>query len=311
MEIQTMKATRKLQGAITALITPFDDKDEVDVRALSRIVDAQITRGIDGLVACGTTGETPTLSSEEQERVVKTVIEASKGRVPVIAGTGSNATKATVEQTKRAEKWGAEYALVVCPYYNKPTQEGLYRHFKAVHDETGMPIVAYNVPGRTVSDLLPETIARLVDAGAIIGVKDATANMQRATETLALVDKSKTFHLISGDDFTILPFVALGGVGVISVVSNLCPGDTAKLVKLTAEGRLAEARPLHERIVVLTKALFSVSSPIPVKAGMSIAGWCQSRLRLPLDGPAQSTIDLVRAAMQRYHGTGALEGFMA
>jgi 4-hydroxy-tetrahydrodipicolinate synthase len=314
MEAKTMATKHTLKGAMTALITPFDDHDQVDVRALARIADTQITRGIDGLVACGTTGETPALSVDEQERVVRTVIEAANGRVPVIAGTGGNATKATVESTRRARSWGAEYALVVCPYYNKPTQEGLFRHFKAVHEETDMPIVAYNVPGRTVSDLLPETIARLVEIGAIIGVKDATANMQRATETLALIDRGKTFQLISGDDFTILPFVALGGVGVISVVSNLCPGDTSKLVKLTAAGKLDEARAIHERIVLLTKALFSVSSPIPVKAGMALAGWSKSHLRLPLDGPTEATTEVVRSAMHAYRGTkppASLEGFMA
>jgi 4-hydroxy-tetrahydrodipicolinate synthase len=309
----TMRTTWR--GALTALITPFSANDEVDAKALRRIVDMQIDRGIDGLVACGTTGETPTLSTEEQEVVVRSVVEAAKGRVPVIAGTGSNSTRATVESTRRAAKWGAEAALVVCPYYNKPTQEGLFRHFKAVHEEAGLPVIAYNVPGRTVSDLLPETIGRLVEIGAIAGVKDATANMQRATETVSLVSAlgQRPFSFLSGDDFTILPFVACGGAGVISVVSNICPGDTARLVKLAEAGSYAEARPLHARIVDLTKALFSVSSPIPIKAAMGLAGWCLPKLRLPLDPtPPEATTELVQRALHRYRGTKApasLEGF--
>src|SRR5688572_9447946 len=170
------------EGAMTALVTPFGDDDRVDVRALAKIVDQQIENGIDGLVACGTTGETPTLSDAEQELVVKTTIESSRGRVPVIAGTGSNSTKGAVESTKRAKSWGIDAALVVTPYYNKPTQEGLFRHYKAVFEEVGLPLVAYNVPGRTASDLMPETIGRLAEIGAIVGVKDATASMQRAVE---------------------------------------------------------------------------------------------------------------------------------
>jgi 4-hydroxy-tetrahydrodipicolinate synthase len=303
----------KLRGAMTALITPFNDADEVDLGAMKRIVEAQIAGGIDGLVACGTTGETPTLNGEEQERVVKTVLETARGRVPVIAGTGSNSTRTAVANTKRAEKWGADAALVVCPYYNKPTQEGLFKHFKAVHEDTGLPIIAYNVPGRTVSDLLPETIARLVEIGAIAGVKDATANMQRAAETFALISAIKRpFAFLSGDDFTILPFVACGGAGVISVVSNLVPGDTSKLVRLAESGAWAEARPLNARIIELSKALFSVSSPIPVKAGMAIAGFSSPRLRLPLEEATPATTEVVRAAMYRYRGTkppAALEGF--
>jgi 4-hydroxy-tetrahydrodipicolinate synthase len=300
---------------MTALVTPFTQNDEIDMGSLERIVNMQIERGINGLVACGTTGETPTLSMEEQERVVKAVVETARGRVPVVAGTGSNSTKAAAENTKKASKWGVEAALVVCPYYNKPTQEGLFRHFKAVHEEAGIPIIAYNVPGRTVSDMLPETVARLVEIGAIVAVKDATANMQRATETLiavAALGGKHPFSLLSGDDFTILPFVACGGSGVISVVSNICPGDTARLVAAAEAGNYTEARPLHARILDLTKALFTISSPIPVKAAMGLAGWCLPKLRLPLDPtPPQATTELVAKALHRYRGTreGSLEGF--
>lgn len=301
----------RLKGAMTALVTPFTNGDEVDLAALRRIVEAQIAHGIDGLVPCGTTGETSTLTVDEQERVVKTVLEVARGRVPIIAGVGSNSTRITVENAVRAERWGADAALVVCPFYNKPTQEGLFRHFKAVHEATRLPIIAYNVPGRTVSDLMPETIGRLVEIGAIVGVKDATANMQRAAET-AIAVQDRPFALLSGDDFTILPFLAVGGAGVISVVSNLIPGDTAKLVRLARAARLDEARSLNLRIVELSKALFSVSNPIPVKAGMAAVGWCTAKVRLPLDEAGPATLETVRAALHRYSGIpagGSLEGF--
>jgi 4-hydroxy-tetrahydrodipicolinate synthase len=309
-----MTGVRTLEGAFTALVTPFGADDEVDLVALAKIVEAQLAAGIDGLVPCGTTGETPTLSDDEQERVVRTVVEAAGGRVPVIAGTGSNSTRVAVAQTRRALGWGIDAALVACPWYNKPTQEGLFRHFVAIHEATGARIVAYNVPGRTASDLLPETIARLVEAGAIVAVKDATADMIRATETLALVPRDRPFSLLSGDDFTILPFVACGGKGVISVVSHLVPGDTARLVRAAAAGQLDVARPLHERIVRLTRPLFSVSNPIPVKAAMARAGWCSARVRLPLvEGDAALGARMV-AAMNHYRGAApdaSVEGFLS
>jgi 4-hydroxy-tetrahydrodipicolinate synthase len=309
-----MSEARRLEGAFTALVTPFTADDEVDLGALRRIVEAQLGAGIDGLVPCGTTGETPTLSDDEQERVVRTVVEAAAGRVPVVAGTGSNSTRVAVAQTRRALAWGIDAVLVACPWYNKPTQEGLFRHFVAIREETGARVVAYNVPGRTVSDLLPETIARLVEAGAIVAVKDATADMIRATETLTLVPRDREFSLLSGDDFTILPFVACGGRGVISVVSHLVPGDTARLVREAAAGRLDAARPLHERIVRLTRPLFSVSNPIPVKAAMARAGWCAARVRLPLVEGDEALGARLAAAMNHYRGLPAdapVEGFLS
>jgi 4-hydroxy-tetrahydrodipicolinate synthase len=309
-----MSVANRLQGAFTALVTPFTQDDELDVPALRRLVEAQLAHGIDGLVPCGTTGETPTLTDAEQERVVRTVVECARGRVPVVAGTGSNSTKLCVEQTRRALAWGIDAALVACPWYNKPTQEGLYRHFKAVFEETGASIVAYNVPGRTASDLLPETIARLVSEGIIVAVKDATADMIRATETLSLLPADRPFSLLSGDDFTILPFVACGGRGVISVVSNLVPGDTARLVREAAAARYEAARPLHARIVALTRPLFSVSNPIPIKAAMALAGWCSARPRLPLVEGDEALRARLTAAINRYRGAPAdapVEGFMS
>lgn len=307
-----MTLNDRLQGALTALVTPFDADDNVDTACLAKLVEAQIEHGIDGLVPCGTTGETPTLSADEQERVVRTTIETAQGRVPVIAGTGSNSTKIAVANTKRAQAWGIDAALVVCPYYNKPTQEGMYRHFKAVYDETGIAIVAYNVPGRTVSDLLPETIGRLAEEGIIIGVKDATANMQRAAETLAAVGRDRPFAMLTGDDFTILPFVAVGGRGVISVVSNIAPGDTSRLVKETAAGNYDVARPLNDRIIALSRALFMSSNPIPIKAAMALAGWTPAAVRLPLVTTDEALSAKVGEAMHAYRGTkDSLAGWMA
>ncbi|MCB9646732.1 MAG: 4-hydroxy-tetrahydrodipicolinate synthase [Deltaproteobacteria bacterium] len=303
----------RLQGAFTALVTPFDEQDKVDTKALARLVKAQLEHGIDGLVPCGTTGETATLTDAEQERVVKTTIEAAEGKAPIIAGTGSNSTRIAVENTKRAKAWGADVALVVCPYYNKPTQDGMFRHFKAIWEEVGMPIIAYNVPGRTASDLMPETIAKLVHEGVIIGLKDATANMIRAQETLTLVG-DKPFAMLSGDDFTILPFVAVGGRGVISVVSNIIPGDTAKLVKATLAADFATARPLNSRIVEFSKAMFLSSNPIPVKAAMALAGWAPARVRMPLVTADDGLAMKVRAAMNAYRGMAEdadLQGWMS
>ncbi len=290
-----------LRGAITALITPFDQDGSFDENAARRVLRQQIDGGIDGLVVGGTTGESPTITDDEKQRYTALALEASGGKVPVIVGTGTNDTRTTVEATVRAKAWGANAALVVCPYYNKPTQEGLYRHFMAAHEAAGLPIVAYNVPGRTVSDLLPETIARLVAAGAIVAVKDATANMQRAIETLALIPEGKPFSLISGDDFTILPFVACGGTGVISVVSNIVPGDTSQLVAASAAGDFATARALQTKIGALSRALFATSSPIPVKEGMSMLGLCAPHLRLPLVSEEKVAASM-KAALQAYGG---------
>ena len=292
----------KIRGAFTALVTPFTDEDELDIPALRRVVEQQLSGGIDGLVFAGTTGESVTLAESEKQAAVEAILELARGRVPVVVGTGSNSTSATVNATKRAKSWGVDGALVVTPYYNKPTQEGLFQHFRAVHEATGMPIIAYNVPGRTACDLLPDTIARLVEIDAIVAVKDATADMRRAIETLAAVDPVKPFVLMSGDDFTILPFVACGGAGAISVVSNLVPGDCARLVRESVDGNWDVARPLQRRIIDLSAALFCASNPIPVKAAMSLLGYCTPRLRLPLVMGDDKVRDCVREAMVAYGG---------
>jgi 4-hydroxy-tetrahydrodipicolinate synthase len=300
----------KLKGALTALVTPFDDADRVDVPALKRIVERQIEQGIDGLVACGTTGETPVLSADEQELVIRTVVETTAGRVPVVAGTGSNNTAASVRQTLRAKEWGADAALIVCPYYNKPDQEGLFQHFAAVGSDGGLPVIAYNVPGRTITDLLPETLGRLHAAGHVVGIKDATASMIRTTEIVAALDPGRPFALMSGDDFTILPFVACGGVGVISVISNVAPGETSRLVKLSSQANYAEARPLHGRVVKFSRALFSAPNPVPVKLALHLAGWCRPAVRLPLcpaDAPVREGLE---RAFHAFAGTDDVAGYM-
>ncbi len=307
-----MTIADRLKGALTALVTPFDSDDKVDVAALKRIVTKQLDQGISGLVPCGTTGETPCLTNEEQETVVRTAVELADGKVPVIAGTGSNSTRVTIEQTNRAKAWGIDAALVVCPYYNKPTQEGLFQHFKAVWEACGIPIVLYNVPGRTVSDIQPETLGRLVEIGAIVAIKDATANMQRAAEQITATGGK--LALLSGDDFTILPFVATGGQGVISVVSNVAPKDTVRLVAASAEGDYATAQPLNRRIIDLSRALFLQSNPIPVKAMVSLGGWCHPRVRSPLVAADDALMKKLRAALDTYRGAtddASLEGFMS
>jgi 4-hydroxy-tetrahydrodipicolinate synthase len=292
----------KIQGASTALVTPWTEDDVFDADAWAKIVTRQIEGGIDGLVVAGTTGESPNITDAEKQRATEIALELSAGRVPVVVGTGTNSTAASVDATKLAKQWGADAALVVCPYYNKPTQEGMFRHFKAVYEAAGLPVIAYNVPGRTASDLLPETIARLVEIGAIVAVKDATADMTRAAETLAAVDPSKPFALMSGDDFTILPFVASGGAGVVSVVSNLVPGDTSRLVTESAAGNWEVARPLNAKIIELSRTLFEVSNPIPVKAGAAMLGLCRSQPRLPLVDADDAVNQSVRQAMLRYGG---------
>ncbi|MBX2812505.1 MAG: 4-hydroxy-tetrahydrodipicolinate synthase [Myxococcales bacterium] len=308
----------RLQGAMSALVTPFNAVGDVDVPALTRMVEQQLSQGINGLIVCGTTGETPTLTVEERGLLVRTVVETVRGRVPVLAGTGTNATRTTIAETRAAAQWGVDAALVVCPYYNKPTQEGILHHFRAVARDGGLPVVAYNVPGRTSSDMLPPTVAKLAREGVIVGIKDATADMIRATEVRSMISESWPFALLSGDDFTILPFMACGGCGVISVVSNICPGDTARLVKLCLAQKYHEARVLHERIVRLSRALFSLSSPIPLKAALAEAGWCSAETRLPLMTANEETKAVVRQALLSYSGAlcspdadRSLENFMS
>lgn len=268
-----------IKGVITALVTPLRN-DRVDEEALRRLVDEQIRAGIDGLVPVGTTGESPTLSNEEHIRVVQIVVEEAKKRVPVIAGTGANCTREAIELTTAAKAVGADATLQVTPYYNKPTQEGLFRHFKAVADATGLPMVLYNVPGRTGCDLLPDTIARLCEVPQVVAVKEATGNIQRASQIIARV--GDRLSMLSGDDATVLPFYAVGGHGCISVVSNVAPADMAGMYDAFVAGNLAKARELHYKVFPLSEGLFIEANPIPVKAALAMMGKIADEIRPPL-----------------------------
>ncbi|MDF2764584.1 MAG: 4-hydroxy-tetrahydrodipicolinate synthase [Rhodospirillales bacterium] len=282
------------QGSITALITPFRN-GAVDETAFQKIVDWQVKQGTKALVPCGTTGESPTLSHEEHMRVVELCIEAAGRRVPVIAGTGSNSTAEAIQLTRHAKKAGADAALVVTPYYNKPTQEGLYQHFKAVHDAADLPIVIYNIPGRCIVDMSVDTMARLAKLPNIVGVKDATADLARPLATrLAIGPK---FCQLSGEDATALPFLAQGGHGCISVTSNIAPRLCADMHEAWARGDLQAAMAINERLMPLHQALFCETSPGPVKYAASLLGFCSAETRLPLSEIAEASKERVKRAL--------------
>ena len=267
------------QGSITALITPFKN-GEVDAKAFQRLVEWQIDQGTHGLVPVGTTGESPTLTHDEHKRVVELCIEAASGRVPVIAGTGSNSTAEAVELTRHAKVAGADGALVVTPYYNKPTQEGLYLHFKAINDCADIPILIYNIPGRSVVDMSVDTMARLFKLKNIVGVKDATANMARVSQQRAALGTD--FVQLSGEDATALGFMAHGGQGCISVTANVAPALCAEFQLACLAGNFRLALQLQDRLMPLHEALFVESNPGPVKYAASKLGLCNSDTRLPL-----------------------------
>jgi 4-hydroxy-tetrahydrodipicolinate synthase len=266
-------------GAFTALVTPFRN-GEVDVEALEGLAEFQIAQGIHGLVPCGTTGESPTLSEEEDRLVIETVVRVTNGRVSVVAGTGSNNTASAIKYTKMAEEVGADGSLQVAPYYNKPTQEGLFRHFAAIAESTSLPLVLYNIPGRTSVTIASETIAQLAEIPNIVGIKDSTLSMNMVSDIRRLCGED--FDILSGDDPMTLPLMALGGVGVISVASNVAPGAVSDLVNAMNSGDLARGRELHYRLLPLIRALSVETNPIPVKAAASLLGLCSDELRLPL-----------------------------
>jgi 4-hydroxy-tetrahydrodipicolinate synthase len=288
----------RIQGSLVAIVTPMRG-GAVDLEALRALVEWQLAEGTDGIVPCGTTGEGVTLTAHERAQVVRTVVEAVRGRALVVAGAGSNATAECIESVKRAKELGADAALVVTPYYNKPTQEGLYRHYLAIWEATRFPIVAYNVPSRTSGDLLPETVARLARAGAIVGIKEATANLDRQVQLVEKVGKDAIAYL-SGDDFTVLPYIACGGHGVISVVSNLAPRAMKDLVVAARKGDLARALELQVAMAELNRAMFLETNPGPVKAAVALLGRCAPEIRLPLVMPADATVAKVRDAMIRF-----------
>ncbi len=284
----------RFHGSLTALITPFKD-GAVDEAAFERLVHWQIENGSHGLVPCGTTGESPTLSHAEHDRVVELCVKAAAGRVPVIAGTGSNSTAEAIDLTRHAEAAGADAALIVTPYYNKPTQEGLYRHFRAIHDATGLPIFIYNIPPRSVIDMSIETMKRLADLPRIVGVKDATADLMRPIRTRIAI--GSRFIQLSGEDGTVLPYLSQGGVGCISVTANVAPRQLADLHQAWATGDLATAQAINERLMPLHDAMFVESSPGPVKCAAQLLGLCSDELRLPMAPVADATRARVHQAL--------------
>ena len=266
-------------GTFTALVTPFRN-GEVDVEALEGMVELQIQHGASGLVPCGTTGETPAMSEAEDRLVVETVVRVANGRVPVIAGTGSNSTDMAIKYTAMAQEVGADGSLQVAPYYNKPTQEGLYRHFTAIAGSTELPLVLYNIPGRTGVTISAETMGRLAEIPTIVGVKDSTLSMNMIADVIDLCGEE--FDVLSGDDPMTLPLIALGGRGVISVASNVAPGAISDMVNSLLAGDFERGRELHYELLPLFRALFVETNPIPVKTAASLLGLCSDEMRLPL-----------------------------
>jgi 4-hydroxy-tetrahydrodipicolinate synthase len=282
-------------GAFTALVTPFRN-GEVDVEALENLVEFQIGQGIHGLVPCGTTGETPSMSEAEDRLVIGTVVRVANGRVPVIAGTGSNSTDMAIKYTRMAEEEGADGSLQVSPYYNKPTQEGLYRHFAAIAESTSLPIVLYNIPGRTSVTVSAETTARLAEIPNIVGTKEATHSMDLASDIRRLCGEE--FDILSGDDSLTLPLMSLGGRGVISVAANVAPAVVSDMVNALLEGDFERGRELHYDLLPLCRALFIETNPIPVKTAASILGLCSDEMRLPMIPLAGENLDTLRRVME-------------
>ena len=286
------------KGCIVALVTPFKD-GKVDEAKIRELVEFQIKSGTNGIVPCGTTGESPTLDHEEHDRVVEICIEAVNKRVPVIAGTGSNSTAEAVALTRHATRAGADGALVVTPYYNKPTQKGLYLHFKAVADSVDIPIILYNIEGRTARNIETETVVKLArDCKNIVGVKEASGSLEQVKSVRKACGKS--FIILSGDDALTLPIMELGGLGVISVVGNIVPYDVVAMIEAFNAGDKQKASKINDKLAPLIKAMFVETNPMPVKKAMELLGMCSSVVRLPLCEMEDVNIEKVKAALQNY-----------
>jgi 4-hydroxy-tetrahydrodipicolinate synthase len=285
------------EGVLTALVTPFVD-DTVDEGALRELVELQIDAGVDGLVPCGSTGESATLSHEEHERVVELVIETARGRVPVVAGTGSNNTREASALTSHAKAAGADGALLISPYYNKPTPNGIVEHYSAVAREVSLPLVVYNIPGRTGSNMLPETMARLAEIEQVVGVKEACGDLHQIAQTRAATPEE--FTLLAGDDWATLPVLTLGGQGVISTCSNLVPADTVELVRAFRAGDLARAQETYFRLLPLMDLLFCETNPIPIKAALALRGAILDDVRLPLTPITARNRERLQVALKEF-----------
>src|SRR5262247_2446858 len=289
-----MTARTSFRGSFTALVTPFNN-GSLDEKAFRDLVDWQIAEGTNGLVPVGTTGESPTLSHEEHKQAVEWCIDQARGRVPVIAGSGSNSTAEAIELSRHAEEAGADAVLIVTPYYNKPTQEGLYQHYKAINDAIGIPIIIYNIPGRSIVDMSVETMARLFELKNVAGVKDATANMTRVSQQRAAMGPD--FNQLSGEDITALGFMAHGGHGCISVTSNVAPRLCAEFQAACLKGDFAAALKLQDKLAPLHINLFVETSPAPIKHAMSLIGKCANTVRLPMVPASEKAQTAVRQAM--------------
>ena len=290
--------SQRFQGSFVAMVTPFRN-GKVDEAKLKELVELHITNGTDGLIPCGTTGEAPSLSHDEQHRVVELVIEAARGRIKVVPGTGSYSTSDAIEMTKHAERAGAAGALVVNPYYNKPTQEGLYRHFRAVAESVAIPILVYNIQSRTAVNVETATLARLVrDVKNIVGVKEASGSLDQMSQVIAACGPD--FSVLSGDDNITLPLLAIGGSGVVSVIANIVPRETADLVHAALEGDWKRARDLHYRLFPLARAAFLETNPIPIKEMMAMAGMLEPEFRLPMCRMSDANREKLREIIKPY-----------
>ncbi|MBN1972634.1 MAG: 4-hydroxy-tetrahydrodipicolinate synthase [Sedimentisphaerales bacterium] len=283
-------------GAMVALITPFQD-GEVDFKTLDELIHFQIEGGIDAIVPVGTTGESPTLSPEEHKKVIQRIVEAAGGDVPVIAGTGSNSTAEAIEYTAFAKQVGADATLQVTPYYNKPTQEGFYQHFKAIAEEVDLPMILYNIPGRCGAGMTPETVARLAEIENIVGIKEATGSLDQASEIANLCD----ITILSGDDSLTLPLASIGAKGVISVVANIIPADVKAMTDLILEGDLVSARQWHNKLFKLCKNMLTLATnPIPIKAAMAMLNMAPEELRLPMTPLEESKKAILKQTLKNY-----------
>ena len=286
------------EGSYVAIVTPFKNGKKVDAAALKGLIEFHIENGTNGIVPCGTTGESATLDHREHEEVIRIAVNTCEGRIPVLAGTGSNATHEAIELTLSAQQLGADGALLITPYYNKPTQEGLYQHFAAVAKATKLPVVLYNVPSRTSINMLPATVARLSKIENIVGIKEASGNLVQVSEIIASCGPD--FKVISGEDALTWPILALGGKGVISVTANLVPDKFAKLCKAASEGDVETARKVHYELMKLNDIMFIETNPIPVKAALAIMGRIDNEFRAPLCPPSDESLAALKSVLKEY-----------
>jgi len=286
-------------GCITAIVTPFKKNLEVDYEGLRQLIRFQLENNVSGIVVLGTTGESPTITEEERKQILKVAVDEANGKIPVIAGTGTYSTAESIRMTKEASEIGVDGALIVAPYYNKPTQEGLYRHFKAIAESVDLPIILYNIPGRTGVNIDVLTEARLLEIDNIVSIKEASGNMQQIMDIISMTKNDKT--ILSGDDNLTLPIMACGGKGVISVVSNLLPKQVCDLVNNILEGNLSKAREIHYNLMPIFKAAFLETNPIPIKTAMNLVGLPAGPCRPPLCEMNQQNIDKLKSVIKRYY----------